>query len=63
NMDERSLRDIWNSDEWFEFQKMQLQDRKHENSSCARCNIYRSDHYTKDNIDGFPIEKLRLRNS
>ena len=63
NMDERSLHDIWNSDEWFEFQKMQLQDRKHENSSCAGCNIYRSDHYTKDNIDGFPVEKLRSRNS
>ena len=61
NIDDRSLQDIWNSDEWFEFQKMQLQDRKHENSSCARCDIYRSDHYTKDNIDGFPVDRLRLR--
>lgn len=61
NIDERSLQDIWASDEWFEFQKMQLQNRKDENSSCARCDVYRSDHYTKDNIDGFPVERLRLR--
>jgi radical SAM protein with 4Fe4S-binding SPASM domain len=61
NIDERGLRDIWNSDEWFEFQKMQLQNRNHENSSCASCEVYRNDHYTKDNIDGFPVEKLRLR--
>lgn len=60
NMEERTLQEIWNSDEWFEFEKLQLENRKHENSSCARCDIYRSDHYTKDNIDGFPVEKLRL---
>jgi radical SAM protein with 4Fe4S-binding SPASM domain len=59
NVDERSLREIWNSDPWYEFQKMQLENRKHENYSCARCDVYLSDHYTKDNIDGFPVEKLR----
>lgn len=61
NIDDCSLSEIWQSDAWFEFQKLQLEDRKHENSSCARCDIYRSDHYTKDNIDGFPVEKLRPR--
>lgn len=59
NVDDRGLQDIWESGDWLEFQKMQLQDRKHENPSCARCDIYRSDHYTRDNIDGFPVEKLR----
>jgi len=59
SMDQHSLEEIWASAPWFEFQKMQLQDRKHENYACARCDIYRSDHYTLDNIDGFPIEKLR----
>ncbi len=59
NIDEHSMKEIWYSDRWFEFQKMQLQGRKHENYSCARCDIYLSDHYIMDNIDGFPVEKLR----
>lgn len=59
NMDEHSLQELWNSDPWHEFQKMQLENRKHENYSCARCDIYLSDHYTRDNIDGFPVERLR----
>jgi radical SAM protein with 4Fe4S-binding SPASM domain len=56
---EQSLQEIWNSDQWYEFQKMQLENRKQENYSCARCDIYLSDHYTRDNIDGFPVAKLR----
>ncbi|MEI7671503.1 MAG: radical SAM/SPASM domain-containing protein [Deltaproteobacteria bacterium] len=59
NVDERSLEGIWNSDSWYEFQKMQLENRKHENYSCARCDIYLSDHYTRDNIDEFPVGKLQ----
>ena len=59
NVNENSLQDLWSSDAWLEFQKMQLQDRKHENSSCARCDVWRSDHYPRDNIDGFPVDKLR----
>ncbi len=61
NADDCSLQEIWNSDTWYEFQKMQLENRKHENYSCSRCDIYLSDHYTRDNIDGFPVEKLRCR--
>ena len=61
NIDEQCLREIWRSDRWLEFQRMQLQDRQQENPSCARCEIYRSDHYTRDNIDGFPAEKLGFR--
>ena len=59
SVDDHSLQEIWNSDPWYEFQKMQLEDRKDENYSCARCDIYKSDHYTRDNIDGFPVERLR----
>jgi radical SAM protein with 4Fe4S-binding SPASM domain len=59
NMEEKSLRDIWNSREWLQFQIMQLEDRKEENYSCAHCDIYKNDYYTRDNIDAFPVEKLR----
>ena len=59
SINDSSLEEIWNSDQWFEFQKMQLENRKHENSSCARCDIYKNDHYTRDNIDGFDPDKLR----
>ncbi len=59
NVDKCSLQQIWNSAPWYEFQKMQLENRKQENYSCARCDIYLSDHYTRDNIDGFPVENLR----
>jgi len=58
-VDERSLQEIWNSEPWHEFQRMQLEKRKHENYSCARCDIYLSDHYTRDNIDGFDARKLQ----
>lgn len=59
NVDQLSLQELWKSDAWFEFQKMQLEDRKHENPSCARCDVWRSDHYTRDNIDGFSVDRLR----
>lgn len=59
NMEEKTLPELWNSQEWLDFQIMQLENRKTENFSCARCDIYLSDHYTRDNIDGFPVEKLQ----
>jgi len=59
SVDEVSLQALWNSDLWYEFRKMQLEGRKKKNSSCARCDIYLSDHYTRDDIDGFPVERLR----
>ena len=59
NVEKSSLQEIWHSNPWYEFQKMQLENRKYENYSCARCDIYLSDYYTRDNIDGFPVEKLR----
>lgn len=64
NVDTHCMQEIWESDAWLAFQRMQLEDRKQENSSCARCDVFRSDHYTRDNIDGFPVDKLRpLKNA
>lgn len=59
HMDESSLEAIWNSDPWIQFQKMQLENRKQENPSCARCDFYLNDYYIKDTIDGFAVTKLR----
>ena len=53
-----TLQTLWESHEWFQFQKMQLEGRQRENSSCARCDIYKNNHYTRDNIDGFPASDL-----
>ena len=39
--------------------KMQLENRKESNSSCRNCYVCHSSYYTRDNIDGFPVEKLR----
>ena len=58
NVDQTSLRDLWHSKAWFNFQKMHLENRMRENPSCARCEIYLSNHYTKDTVDGFPVERL-----
>jgi len=59
NVKTETLEQVWNGDRLWAFRKMQLEDRKHENESCGRCEVYRSDYYTRDNIDGFPVEKLR----
>lgn len=59
NIANESLRDIWNGDAMYEFRKMQLENRRHENSSCRNCELADNDYYTRDNIDGFPVEKLR----
>lgn len=56
-----TLEAIWNGEGMFEFRKMQLENRKNENESCRNCEIYLSDYYTRDNIDGFPVEKLRVQ--
>ena len=61
NIREETLEEIWNGEVMYEFRKMQLENRKHENESCGKCRIYLSDYYTRDNIDGFPVEKLRVK--
>jgi radical SAM protein with 4Fe4S-binding SPASM domain len=59
NVDADGLQAIWESDGWYEFEKMQLEDRNEENPSCAKCDFYRSSHYAKDDVDGFDVRKLR----
>lgn len=59
NIHEESLQEIWEGDRMFEFRKMQLENRKYENKSCSNCEFYKNDYYIRDNIDGFPVEKLR----
>lgn len=61
NIYKETLEDIWYGDRMFEFRKMQLENRKNENESCRNCELFLSDYYTRDNIDGFPVEKLRIK--
>lgn len=59
NVETHSLQEIWHSPAWRAFQELQLANRRRENRSCATCQIVHSNHYTRDNIDGFPVERLR----
>lgn len=59
NICEESIKDIWNGDRIYEFRRMQLENRRRENASCRNCDLADNDYYTRDNIDGFPVEKLR----
>ncbi len=59
NIKDHGLKEIWNGDNMYEFRKMQLENRRNENSSCRNCELADNEYYTRDNIDGFPVEKLR----
>ncbi len=59
NINDSNICEIWNSDNMYEFRKMQLQNRRFENSSCKNCELPLNDYYTRDNIDDFPVERLR----
>mgnify|MGYP004502161889 CR=1 FL=1 len=59
NINDQSLKEIWEGDCLYEFRKMQLENRKTENISCKNCDFYKNDYYIKDNIDGFPVKQLR----
>ncbi len=59
NAFERTIADIWEGDSLFEFRKMHLDNRTYENAICRTCGVYLSDDFTVDNIDGFPVDKLR----
>lgn len=58
HVDTETLQSIWESKAWCEFQEMHLLGQQRSNSSCASCDVYKDDHYTRDTIDGFPVEKL-----
>jgi radical SAM protein with 4Fe4S-binding SPASM domain len=55
NIETQSLREIWEGETWRAFQRMQLENRRYENPSCANCTSF----YEKpDNIDGVSVERL-----
>jgi radical SAM protein with 4Fe4S-binding SPASM domain len=58
NLAVESAEQIWLGSRWLEFQKMQLEGRRDENESCARCELQKSDHYTRDDIDDYPFHQL-----
>ena len=55
-----NLQQLWQGEKMYDFWKMQLEDRKNENKSCRNCEVFASRYYTRDNIDGFPVEKLHF---
>ena len=58
NAYDSTLPQLWNSEAMFEFRKMLLENRKHENRICASCNWFQL-FPEEDNIDGFPVTRLR----
>jgi len=58
NAYESTLQDLWNGENMFQFRKMQLENRKHENRICANCDWFKL-FPIEDDVDGFPVEKLR----
>ena len=57
NVQDRTLEEIWDSRELFEFRKMHLLGNKHENVLCRNCDWYKL-FPNEDNVDGFPVAKL-----
>jgi radical SAM protein with 4Fe4S-binding SPASM domain len=53
-----TLQQLWNGDTMYEFRRMLLENRKHENRICANCDWFQL-FPDEDNVDGFPVEKLR----
>jgi len=56
---QQSLAEIWQGDALYNLRKLQLTKRNSENISCRGCSVYKSDYYTRDNIDGVSIDKLK----
>lgn len=59
NIHRETVQEIWDGDRMYEFRKMHLEGRRHENESCRNCEFFLSDYYTRDSVDGFPVERLR----
>jgi radical SAM protein with 4Fe4S-binding SPASM domain len=58
NILETPLKDLWQGDAMRKFWQMQLLGENHRNPSCGSCELYKSSYYSKDNVDGVPIERL-----
>ena len=57
NAYEKTLKEIWNGKELFEFRKMLLTGNKHQNRLCRNCEWFRL-FPPEDNVDDFPLDKL-----
>ena len=62
NVQKETLAEIWNGWKFYNFQVMQLEKRNYENISCRGCSVYKSAHYTRDDIDDVPVTQLRRPN-
>ena len=62
NVQEETLAEIWNGWKLYDFQVMQLEKRNHENISCRGCSVYKSAHYTRDDIDDVSVTQLHRPN-
>ncbi|NEX21710.1 radical SAM protein [Thiorhodococcus mannitoliphagus] len=58
NCNDSTLQELWSGNAMFEFRRMHLQNHKHENPICAHCDWFKL-FPDADNVDGFPVEKLR----
>jgi radical SAM protein with 4Fe4S-binding SPASM domain len=58
NIYQTGMREIWQGLPMRNFWKMQLRGENYKNPSCKNCDIYRSNYYAKDNVDGFSAEKI-----
>ncbi|GHT02408.1 radical SAM protein [Synergistales bacterium] len=58
NINDTSLKEIWQGEPMRHFWTTQLSNNKHQNPSCRNCEIYRSSYYSRDNVDGVSIERL-----
>lgn len=58
NAFESTLHELWCGENMFQFRKMLLENRKRENRICANCDWFKL-FPEADNVDGFPVEKLR----
>jgi len=57
NVKEKTLQEIWQGKDLYEFRKMLLTGHKEQNRLCKHCEWYRL-FPEEDNVDGFPLEKL-----
>jgi len=58
NVNDNTLQELWNGKAMFEFRRMLLENRKHENRICTRCDWFQL-FPEEDDVDGFPVEKLK----
>jgi len=60
NIFDMPLKEIWQGERMRLFWIMQLEGRNFENASCRNCQVYKSNYYSKDNVDGVSTERFKL---